>query len=154
MRSLVPLFVFVLTPALASGQSPHSLGCGTASWSNYGTGWAGTNGIPTLRASAPPVLGQAFALLASNSLGSNTVGVLIMGTSPVAVTTPLGGTLLASPELLLFPPVSSIGFALPMPVPNQPELCGVQIVVQLITSDPGASAGFSFTPGLRLLLGI
>lgn len=99
------------------------------------------------------MLGQAFALLASNSLGRTTAGVLIIGTMQVTVPTPLGGTLLASPELLLFPPVSSIGFALPMPVPNQPEMCGTEIVVQMIQADPGASAGFSFTPGLRLLLG-
>jgi hypothetical protein len=38
-------------------------------------------------------------------------------------------------------------------LPADPLLCGASLFLQVVESDPGASHGASFTPGLRLDLG-
>ena len=52
---------------------------------NYGTGLAGQNGIPTLTVSAPPKFGANINVMASNSSGSSTQGLVVVGTSSASI---------------------------------------------------------------------
>ena len=45
------------------------------------------------------------------------------------------------------------GLTLSGTVPNDPALYGFHLYLQALELDAGASKGFSFTPGLDLLLG-
>ncbi len=41
----------------------------------------------------------------------------------------------------------------PIPVPNDPFLVGASVYLQAFVSDPGAIAGWAFTPGLQVTFG-
>ncbi len=116
---------------------------------NYGTGLTGKNGVPTLTASAPPVIGKSINLLASNSSGAPTSGLLVVGLKSVSIPF-LGGRLLADPVVLNNVPVPIGGLVLPVTIPN---VCGASVYVQVLQRDQAALAGVSMTPGLRLVLG-
>jgi hypothetical protein len=121
--------------------------------SHYGTGWAGTLAIPTIDASADPVLGSTLTVTTSNSRGVDTPGVVLIGLAEANLITSKGGTLLVDP--LLFVPllIHASGEGLSGTLPNDPALCEVEVDVQALELDPGASNGLSFTAGLKLLLG-
>jgi hypothetical protein len=127
--------------------------CPAASGTTYGNGWPGSMGVPTIAAGTPPAPGEAFGLDVGNSSAIATSGVLLIGTAQVSLPTPLGGAILASPEavlpLVLNPGVNRVSF----PLPPSVHLCGQTVFVQALEVDSGASAGVSFTPGLRILFG-
>jgi hypothetical protein len=127
----------------------------SASWLNYGAGCPGTNGtIPSLLLSAAPKLGSTVQLQATNSQGAPASGLLIIGLTPGA--TPLFGCqlLISAPFVLVVPlTIPAAGVALPFQIPCDEELCGQSVFFQLLESDPGASHGVSFTPGLEMKLG-
>jgi Tol biopolymer transport system component len=124
-----------------------------AAWTNYGAGFAGTNGIPSFTSSAAPVLGTSIQLDLANSLANPTVGLLFVGLQRTTLPTNFGGDLLVVPAWTL--PISfsygfdSFGFA----VPNDPALAMVAIDLQAVEADSGAAVGVSFTAGLELILG-
>jgi hypothetical protein len=125
----------------------------SAAWSNYGTGYPGTLGEPTLTAGARPILGTSITVALSNSLGADTNGLLIVGFGSAAIGTSAGGTLLVDP--LFFSPifVPAAGASLGGTLPGDPTLCGVEVFLQVLEADDGATRRLSFTPGLDLLLG-
>ncbi len=129
---------FVGTPAAAGG---------------YGTGHAGTGGVPALAASAPPRLGTTLDLQVGNSLGAPTAGALMVGTLRANLPTPFGGALLVQVLATIALPVPSAGALVPLAVPDLPSLCGSTVTFQAVLADPGASHGIAFTPGLELLPG-
>ena len=49
------------------------------SWWNYGTGFPGTHGVPTLTSESDPVLGTTVMLDLANSFGRFTAGLLFIG---------------------------------------------------------------------------
>jgi Tol biopolymer transport system component len=124
-----------------------------ASWNNYGSGFPGTLGIPTLTASADPVFGTSFSIDASNSSGSWSDGLLLIGLKSASIPTSAGGTLLVDPELQLLFVLLPAGRSLVVGVPYDPQLCGMSFFLQALELDPGAAAGISFTPGLKLTIG-
>jgi Tol biopolymer transport system component len=125
-----------------------------ASWTNYGAGFPGTLGVPSLTASAPPVFGTTITVDVGNSLGAATPGVLLIGLQRASIPTSAGGTLLV--DLLLTLPVSipATGLSIPATVPHDPALCGVTIDLQAIELDGGAAHHLAFTAGLELVPGI
>lgn len=125
------------------------------SWSNYGAGWPGTNGVPSLGPSGSPTIGQPVALQIGNSLGAATTGYLLLGAAPASQATALGGTVLVAfvPALAFTLPIPASGTLLAGTVPNDPTLCGVSLYVQVIQADPNASHGASFSRGLKLDFG-
>lgn len=128
-------------------------GCATrASRSNYGTGLAGKNGIPSLTASANPVNGTTITLNGSNSSGATATGLLTVGLNTTSIPF-LGGTLLGSLDVLAYLNIPSSGLALPVAIPPASVLCGTKIHVQLLQLDNAAAQGVSFTPGLLLIPG-
>jgi hypothetical protein len=124
-----------------------------ASWNNYGAGFPGTHGIPSLTASANPVLGTQISIDIGNSLGLSTPGLLMIGASQASVPTNRGGTLLVAFDLLVPLSIDAGGSSLTGSVPSSPDLCGISAFLQTIEIDAGAAFGWSFTPGLELAFG-
>jgi hypothetical protein len=127
--------------------------CAFASWTNYGTGVAGTNGIPSLTSQGDPALGSTTTVDVANSLGQPTAGLLLLGFQRANVVTSLGGTLLVLPSLVT-PITFSYGFdSFSAAIPNDVTLAGIVVDLQVVEADPGAVKGASFTPGIELVLG-
>ncbi len=125
-----------------------------AAWSNYGAGWPGTGGVPTLQLDANPVLGTTVNALIGNVSGGTAIGGIFFGASQAAIATPFGGTLLLNQLVTdTIPMLPSAGGSYPLPIPSDSALCGAVIYAQAIHSDAGASAGVAFTPGLSITLG-
>jgi len=125
----------------------------SASWSNYGAGWPGTFGVPTLTASSNPVVGDSVTVDVQNSLGATTTGFLLLGIAAANTPTALGGTILVAASTIPSILIPTAGVSLTGTIPPDPILCGVPVYLQVLTVDSGGSAGASFTPGLRLDLG-
>jgi Tol biopolymer transport system component len=126
-----------------------------AAWSNYGAGFPGTNGVPSLAASALPKLGTSLSIDVTNSLGAWSVGQFFVGTATASIPTRAGGTLLVG-NLLAFVPfvlLPATPTSFPIALPFDPALCGFHLYVQALELDAGAAHGLSFTPGLELDFG-
>ena len=124
-----------------------------AAWNNYGAGFPGSLGIPSLTASAAPRIGTSFTIDAGNSLGSWTAALLLFGTEDASVPTHFGGTLLvdfAFVSTVVLPPA---GASVAATVPAEPMYAGFHVFFQVVEFDAGAANGWSFSPGLDLLLG-
>ena len=120
---------------------------------NYGTGYPGTNGFPTLTASVPPTLHRDVDLLFSNSLGAPTVGLVFLGTQAVQWPTGWGGDLLVDPTWTFLLPIPAGGGVLSGTVPVDELLLGLVLYAQVLEFDPGATDDISFTDGLELGFG-
>jgi uncharacterized sulfatase len=123
-----------------------------AGWSHYGTGLAGTLGIPLLTPQSDPILGQPLQIDLSNSLGASTVGLLFVGFQQASLPA-FGGTVHLVPQINVTVPVPVTGLPLSFTVPFNLSNCGFPVYMQALESDPAAPAGLSMTPGLELILG-
>lgn len=124
-----------------------------ASWSNYGSGLAGTLGVPALFPNADPILGTTITLTIGNSLGAPTFGIVLAGLKEASISYK-GGTLLVSNYVAIVPmtiafPASYVNFS----IPNDPTLAGLEVDMQALETDPGAVKGTSLSAGLKLILG-
>jgi hypothetical protein len=124
-----------------------------ASWTNYGTGWPGTHGEPTLVTDVDPEFGATLQLSASNSWGSFAVGFLLLGFAEDSIVTRLGGTILVDADLLVPVIVGPTGWKESVTIPYDTVLCGMEADLQILEVDPGASKGVSFSSGLKLVFG-
>lgn len=134
------------------GRSTTWFGC-PAWWNNYGSGWAGKNGIPQFTSLDDPQPGYLVTLQLDNSLGASTPGVLFIGLASANLPSGKGGTILVSPLVILPISVPAGGALLTGTIPNDPSLYFLDIFLQAIELDPFASQGLSFTPGLTLHCG-
>jgi hypothetical protein len=128
--------------------------CSAASWQNYGSGWPGTHGVPSFTAASNPRLCATVTLSLENSLGASTTAVLVGGVLQIDQPTMYGGHLLVVPRQVFLLPVPAAGLSLSATLPCDSALCGLSIDLQVLETDPGASKGLSFTPGLQLVLGM
>ncbi|MFO0982924.1 MAG: hypothetical protein U1E76_14530 [Planctomycetota bacterium] len=124
-----------------------------ASWANYGSGWPGTNGIPSFTAEEDPALCTTVTLDLANSRGVTTTAALFVGLTQIDQPTIYGGHLLVSPRTIFLFPIPAAGAPIPGDLPCDGSLCGLPVNIQALEMDPGASKGVSFTPGLQLVLG-
>jgi hypothetical protein len=124
-----------------------------AVWSNYGSGYPGSNGVPAFDAQADPVLGTTLTLGLGNSLGLATPAVLLVGYQRASIPTGRGGDILVVSAFIVPINVPSIGTTISGPIANDPALCGTTIDLQAIEVDAGSNTGLSFTEGLELMLG-
>jgi hypothetical protein len=125
-----------------------------ASWTNYGAGWPGTLGVPAFTAANPPVLGESITLDLGNSRGASTAGMLLLGFAQANIPTSAGGTILVGTPWIVVPlAIPASGLSLQDTLPSDVLLCGLELDLQVLEADPGASHGLSFTAGLQLLLG-
>jgi hypothetical protein len=131
----------------------HELCSTPASWSNYGAGFPGTNGVPTITARANPVLGESLTLDLSNSYVNQTAGLLFVGFTRTSIHSGWGGDLLVVPALTISIAIPPSGLAFTGILPHDDRLCGFAVDLQAIEADPGAARGVAFTAGLELILG-
>lgn len=124
-----------------------------AAWSNYGSGLAGTHGVPFFTSQQNPVLGTTITLDLGNSYGQPTTGLVVLGFQPASLHTGLGGDLLLIPALLVPVSFSYGADSFDWSIPDVPSLYGLEVDLQAVEVDPGAVKGVSFTQGLQLLLG-
>jgi Tol biopolymer transport system component len=124
-----------------------------ATWSNYGTGFPGTGGVPTFTAQSNPVIGTSLTLNLANSYGKFTFGLLFIGYQQATIHSALGGDLLLVPAIATTIGLPPSGTSFTGAIPYDEHLGGFEIDLQAIESDPGATKGVSFTPGLELTLG-
>jgi len=124
-----------------------------ASWSNYGQGFPGTNGIPSLTSASNPVLGKTLQIDLSNSSGGLTFAMVFIGFQKTQIHAAFGGDLLVVPTIVNIVGLGSGGTSFIADLPLDETLCGLEIDMQAWESDPGASRSVSFTPGLELVIG-
>jgi hypothetical protein len=125
----------------------------TASWTNYGAGFAGSLGVPVLTLGAPPVLGATTIATVGNSAGAPTLAALVVGSAPANIPTTIGGVLLVIPDSYELVTLPAGGIAVPITFPNLPSLCGAHLYGQVIEADPAAQFGWAFSAGIELVLG-
>src|SRR5262249_31165533 len=82
-----------------------------ASWSNYGTGWPGSNGVLLLTLSGNPVLCAEVTLNLANSRGATTTAALFVGLAQADLPTPYGGHLLVVPSSIVLFSLPGSGLA-------------------------------------------
>jgi hypothetical protein len=124
-----------------------------AAWSNFGSGWSGTAGVPAFTSSAAPVLCTDIQLKLARSAPSPAGAVMFLGLASAELHTDWGGRLLVLPsvEVPVFLEHATQSYS--VSVPCEPFFCGLTFYVQALELDPGASKGVSFTRGLQLLVG-
>lgn len=125
-----------------------------ANWTNYGSGFPGTNGVPSLTSNSNPVIGTTMSIDVDNSWQQPTAGLLFAGVQRADIHSSWGGDLLVAPILTV--PISfSYGHdQFDWSIPLDFALLGVVIDLQAIEADPGAVKAVSFTPGLELVVGL
>jgi WD40 repeat protein len=131
----------------------HELCSTSAAWFNYGSGFPGTNGIPTFTSQQNPVFGSTITLDLANSYGNPTAGVLFIGFQQTSIHSNWGSDLLVVPAITELVSFSFGGNSWSGDIPDDRSLCGFTVDLQAIEADPGAAKGVSFTQGLELVLG-
>lgn len=116
----------------------------------YGSGLAGTSGVPNISWTGPWTFGSSqFAITVSNAKPSSP-GILAYSGAPSSI--PLfGGTLLidlTAPTLLNIASNAGGSVSKPLAIPNQMALVGVHVYFQAGFLDGAAAQGISLTRGL------
>ena len=126
-----------------------------ASWSNYGTGWPGTAGVPALVASALPTLGTLLDLELTSAAPTTQIGLLVLGLQAADAPTPFGGSLLVdfTTSEALLAPVAPSRFVRPLQIPLSTVYLGLVVYSQFVHFDPAASHGIAFSRGLAVAIG-
>ena len=120
----------------------------------YGVGWPGTLGVPTLSASAAPLLGTTILIDLVTSSPTDTVAIFLLGYAQLATPTAIGGTLLVDYQTFVTVGITPQLRQFPLVVPCDLVYCGLTIDMQVLVYDPGASHHYAFTNGLELVFGI
>ncbi len=90
---------------------------------NYGAGWPGTNGVPSLTASNPPQLGEPISIDLGNSYGQPTIALLLFGFAKAQISSSWDGDfLVAAPWVPFVFSLPAAGLALDEEV--EPDLAG------------------------------
>jgi hypothetical protein len=128
------------------------LGCPAIS-RNYGTGWPGKLGIPSLTTTPAPSLGATCHTTLTNSRGVTTAAVMMLGYSPADKHLSWGATLLVVPYASIILSLPAGGLTFTGTIPIDPSLCFFHLYHQALELDPFAVGGISLTPGLDLGFG-
>lgn len=141
------------TWAMGSYDNWRVVDCAASSWRTYGSGLAGTLGVPAIAASGNPVLGTLVTVAIGNSHGTTSGGAVVLGGAATSFPAFWGGTVLVAPEVVLPATLPVVGLTIPLQIPSDPWLCGRSIFLQGLVLDPGAARGIANTPGLELRVG-
>lgn len=139
---------------LRGGDDNYSYEPCRAEVTEYGQGWPGRHGVPTLSTDNLPYVGGEFSFEMGNSLHEDTVGWWAVGTKPINFQTDLGGILHLNPLLVLPINIPKNGLQVLYQTPNDPSLCGISFYHQIVMSDPDASDGLSFSRGMQVKVGL
>ncbi len=124
-----------------------------ATWSNYGTGFPGKNGVPSFTSRSDPVLGTTLTLDLANSGVHDSIALVLVGYSEARNPSRKGGDVLVVIDFCVLLPLPDRGLTIPYDIPDDGALCGLEIFIQALEIDPGAAKGVSFTAGLKLVHG-
>lgn len=134
-----------------------------ASFSLYGAGCPGSNGVPTMRSNGLPTIGNGNFRVGVESCPAATIATLVFATAPGSV--PIAGpcVLLIDPTQgfpALFGVTNAIGTRIePLPIPNDLGFVGLQLFGQWGVIDaqgtplPGLP-GLSASRGCRIVVGL
>jgi len=126
-----------------------------ASAAAYGTGYPGTSGaVPAHVLTARPILGTTPTLSIANISGTPAAAVVLVSTERADLPTPFGGALLTEPTVTAAVVLPAMGLNLPLSLPPEPSLIGLQLCSQSVQADLGARFGLAFSRGLSLRLGM
>lgn len=142
---LLPLLLVLASLAAGQGQTP--------SWSLFGTGHPGSLGVPAIALDGPPAIGATVNVLMGNSFGLPTHGCLLFGDAMGTTPTPLGFDALIQNPLMQAVNIEPQGGVHPVPIANDPALCGNIYYLQILVFDPLASSGISASQGLIATIG-
>jgi hypothetical protein len=125
---------------------------------NYGTGFAGSLGVPALTAQNLPVLGSSYDVFLGNCSGQSTSALFLIGFGPN--NQPLsgtGGTLLVLDPVVIPVTLPAAGATASIALPALPGagfLIGLGMASQLIVLDNAAlPGGWAFSRGLGSIFG-
>lgn len=116
---------------------------------SYGSGLAGTSGIPVLDSAGEPleVDNPAFRVKLKNAR-ANSSAWFAVGFAQTNVPV-VGGTLLVVPTLIFARTTDVFGQAeVSLPLPADPSIANLACSFQAVVVDPQAAQGFAFTSGL------
>src|SRR6185436_20893483 len=99
----------------------------------------GTAGEPELRPAGDPELNRTFHLEITNSWGQATPALLLAGPRKLSLPTNRDGVLLVDADAGLLFCLPAAGGFLECPLPPQPDACGVELDLQILEFDPGAT---------------
>lgn len=123
--------------------------CG--SFTTYGSGVTGTNGVPNVQGGGCAGRGQIASIGVTNGV-PNGIGVLAVGYSQQALQLP-AGTLLVNPVGTFFHFLDGAGqYTLQVFLPTDPLWTALSLYAQSFYSDPLGPAGYSATQGLHILV--
>lgn len=128
--------------------------CAPAVTQSYGSGFPGTGGIaPQLSLLGAAAIGTTPSVTLTNPSNTSTLALVILGLQQQAAPHPAGGTLLATLDAADLYAVPAAGLSFPTPVPDIVDLCGIDLHLQALVLDAGATAGIAFSQGLRVTIG-
>ncbi|MGE3171372.1 MAG: VWA domain-containing protein [Planctomycetota bacterium] len=129
-----------------------------ATWTNYGIGWSGSSGVPTIGLGSAPSICAGIDLQVGNSWGQTQPCCVLFSDQPTNRLLSFGGRLLVDTATAGFwetgVGVSPAGLSLPLQVPcNSLSFCGMTFYAQGALLDPGAAGGVALTSGLQFSIG-
>ena len=120
----------------------------------YGQGHPGTNGVPSLTSTGLPTLGNTVLIHMGNAAGVQAAGYVVIGSTSDYQPVPFGGVFLVEKLGQRAVNLPAGGLTRGTTVPNDPDLIGTSMILQLVHRDSGASNGFAFSRALRLVRGL
>ncbi len=124
-----------------------------ADWRNYGAGYPGFLGIPSLTLLSDPQIGRDITLDIQNSRGAPTLGLLLLGVAPANLPTAWGGTLLVAPIQSILFGLPAAGLQITETIAHDELSEGALLYLQVLEIDPLASNGVSATAGIEARIG-
>lgn len=133
-------YVSLASDQVPAGECPCDALAGVAT---YGDGKPGSAGVPDLSVSRPLVPGEASLVKLKSSL-VGAAPFFLWGLVPAELPFDEGVLWMADPHIVAMPVVTVIGTSgLMIDVPDDPVLCGLEVVTQVMFIDPGAAGSFS-----------
>jgi hypothetical protein len=129
-------------------------GC-VACWTNYGDGFPGAIGVPSIYLTGVPSLGLQVNIQMVTVRASAEFAIVVLGFASQSVPTPFGGTLLVQPMSTVGAalPAMPAPFGLPLSIPPLAALVGTHVYAQFAHTDATAAQGWAFSRGLDLVVG-
>jgi hypothetical protein len=125
----------------------------SASWDIFGTGLAGTQGVPALLLGNDPVIGTTAQIVMDTMAPGAVIAWIHLGFAQAAIPAK-GGTLYVNPISSIPLPLPAGPTVLALAIPPDAALAlGPLMLLQLTVPDAGAPVGWSFSQLLRIDFG-
>lgn len=124
-------------------------------WELYGEGTPGTLGVPDFALADTPRVGQPLEFVMGNSFGLDSDACLFLAGSAGEYSTLFGTILLDLPFFTVFVlhPFDAEGGTKLVGVPADPSFAGSELFAQFTVADPGSATGYSWSRGMRIVVG-